>query len=216
MVSNVTSATSTAAANGATKATSAADMQNQFLTLLVAQLQNQDPTSPMDNAQMTSQMAQISTVSGIEKLNDTVSNVTGQFAQMQMLQGTSLIGHSILTSGNGLSVTDSGQASAAFDLDSAASNATVTITNSAGELVDTLKLSGLNAGRNYFSWDASNYSGDKTQLRYGVQATANNAEVKATTLTASNVLAATVSNGALKLELANGSSVDYNSIKSVF
>lgn len=216
MVSNVTSATSTAAANGTTKATSAADMQNQFLTLLVAQLQNQDPTSPMDNAQMTSQMAQISTVSGIEKLNDTVSNVTGQFAQMQMLQGTSLIGHSILTSGNGLSVTDSGQASAAFDLDSAASNATVTITNSAGELVDTLKLSGLNAGRNYFSWDASNYSGDKTQLRYGVQATANNAEVKATTLTASNVLAATVSNGALKLELANGSSVDYNSIKSVF
>lgn len=216
MVSSVTSSTGTTTATAASNTTSAADMQNNFLTLLVAQLQNQDPTNPMDNSQMTSQMAQISTVSGIEKLNDTVSSVTSQFSQMQMLQGSSLIGRVVLTEGNGLAVSEEGQASAAFDLESAASNATVTITNNAGELVDTLKLTGLSAGRNYFSWDASQYVGDSSQLRYSVQATTANSEVKATPLNASGVLAATVSSGKLMLELANGKTVDYSSVQSVF
>lgn len=216
MISGVNSSSTSSGTGGTSSVTSAEDMQNQFLTLLVAQLQNQDPTSPMDNAQLTSQMAQISTVSGIEKLNNTVSSVTSQFSQMQMLQGTSLIGRTILTPGNGLAMTESGLATAAFDLDSAASNATITITTSAGELVDTVKLTGLSAGRNYFNWDSSNYSGDKTQLRYGVQATTANSEVKVTPLNASSVLAATVSSGKLMLELANGESVDYSSVQSVF
>jgi flagellar basal-body rod modification protein FlgD len=217
MVSSITSATSaTSSASSTTSATSAEDMQNQFLTLLVAQLQNQDPTEPMDNSQLTSQMAQISTVSGIEKLNNTVTSVTSQFSQMQMLQGTSLIGHTVLTAGNSLAVTEDGQATAAFDLDSAASNATVTITNSAGELLDTVKLTGLSAGRNYISWDASNYSGDKTQLRYAVEAKTANSDVKVSPLAAANVVAATVSSGKLVLELSNGSNVDYSSVQSVF
>ena len=82
---STTSASGVGTQAGSGTATNAAEMQNQFLTLLVAQLKNQDPTSPMDNAQMTSQMAQISTVSGIEKLNDTVNSVTSQFSTMQML-----------------------------------------------------------------------------------------------------------------------------------
>lgn len=216
MVSSISSATGTGSTGNGNNATTAADMQNKFLTLLVAQLKNQDPTNPMDNAQMTSQMAQISTVSGIEKLNDTVSSVTSQFAQMQMLQGSSLIGHTVLTEGNGLAVTDEGQASAAFDLDHPAATAVVTITNGAGELVDTVKLTGLTAGRNYFNWDGSNYSGDKSTLHYSVQAANSETAVKVTPLTASSVIAATVSNGKLMLELGNGSTVDYSGIQSIF
>ena len=216
MVSSVSSTSNNTSSLGTSSTTSAADMQNQFLTLLVAQLQNQDPTSPMDNAQLTSQMAQISTVSGIEKLNDTVSSVTSQFNQMQMLQGSSLIGHTVLTEGNGLALTDEGQGTAAFELAGKAANVTITISNSSGELVDTVEMSGLDAGRNYFTWDGSNYTGDKSQLKYSVKAANADTTVKVTPLTASNVVAATVSNGKLVLELGNGSTADYSSVQSVF
>ncbi|MDU1756995.1 MAG: flagellar hook capping FlgD N-terminal domain-containing protein, partial [Citrobacter sp.] len=56
----------------------AADLQSSFLTLLVAQLKNQDPTNPMQNNELTTQLAQISTVSGIEKLNTTLGSISGQ------------------------------------------------------------------------------------------------------------------------------------------
>lgn len=215
MINGVNSTSGTSSSNGV-GATTAQEMQDKFLTLLVAQLQNQDPTSPMDNAQLTSQMAQISTVSGIEKLNDTVSSVTSQFNQMQMLQGSSLIGHTVLTEGNALALTDEGQGTAAFELAGKAANVTVTITNAAGELVDTVEMTGLDAGRNYFTWDGSDYAGDKSQLRYSVKATNAESTVNVTPLTASNVVAATVTNGKLMLELGSGATVDYSGIKSVF
>jgi len=52
---------------------SVADVQDRFMTLLVTQMKNQDPLNPMDNAQVTSQMAQLATVTGIDKLNDTMA-----------------------------------------------------------------------------------------------------------------------------------------------
>ena len=81
--------TASAATNGVSVASSPAASSNadatitseRFLKLLVAQMQNQDPLSPMDNAQVTSQMAQINTVSGIEKLNTTVEGLNNQFVQ---------------------------------------------------------------------------------------------------------------------------------------
>ncbi len=66
----------------------AADLQSSFLTLLVAQLKNQDPTNPMENNELTSQLAQISTVSGIEKLNTTLGSISGQIDNSQSLQAS--------------------------------------------------------------------------------------------------------------------------------
>jgi len=215
MISGVSS-TSTGSSTSGTKATSASDMQDQFLTLLVAQLKNQDPTQPMDNAQLTSQMAQISTVSGIEKLNSTVQSVTSQFASMQMLQGATMIGRTVLSEGNTMSLTKEGKGTAAFDLEASASNATVTITNAAGQVVDTLDLGTAAAGRNYFTWDGSKYAGDTSSLHFKVTATNGTAQVKATTLAPNAVVATSIANGALMLELSNGQSINYNSVKAVF
>ncbi len=226
-VSTTSSAgTRTAASNGT--ATNAADMQNQFLTLLVAQLKNQDPTSPMDNAQMTSQMAQISTVSGIEKLNDTVNSVTSQFSTMQMLQGSNLIGRTVLSEGNhlGVSVTEGededGNAvntirgTAAFDLDGLASDVQVQITNSSGQIIDTLQLGSANPGRNYFTWDGTGYEGDLTDLRFKVTATNGTETVGHTALSPNAVVATSITEQGMQLELSNGSSIQYGSVKAVF
>lgn len=222
MISGVSSNTSTSSGSGSV--TSAADMQDQFLTLLVAQLQNQDPTNPMDNSQLTSQMAQISTVSGIEKLNSTVESVTIQLASMQMLQGVSMIGRTVLSEGNQLGLaakeaedgTKHLTGTAAFDLDASASNVTVTITDANGKIVDTIEMGSANAGRSYFTWDGSNYTGESMDLRFKVTATNGDAAVKSTTLSPNAVVATSISNGSLMLELANGESINYNSVKAVF
>ncbi len=224
MISGVSSTSTGSSSTSGTKATSASDMQDQFLTLLVAQLKNQDPTQPMDNAQLTSQMAQISTVSGIEKLNSTVESVTSQFASMQMLQGVSMIGRAVLSEGNQLGLaakeaedgTKHLTGTAAFDLDASASNVTVTITDANGKIVDTIEMGSANAGRSYFTWDGSNYTGESMDLRFKVTATNGDAAVKSTTLSPNAVVATSISNGSLMLELANGESINYNSVKAVF
>ena len=81
---------------GGTLASSTADeSQDRFLKLLVTQMRNQDPMNPMDNAQVTSQMAQISTVTGIEKLNDTMQAMNASTLQSQTLQGAAMLGRTV-------------------------------------------------------------------------------------------------------------------------
>lgn len=131
--------------------------QDRFLKLLVAQLNNQDPTNPMDNAQMTSQMAQINTVSGIQQLNETMKSMAAQFTAMQALQGTALLGRDVLTQSNTLSV-DAGKAKGAIDLSGNADSVTVEIKSPGGQVMDTLHLGAMAAGRHAFEWDASKRS----------------------------------------------------------
>ena len=88
-------------ANGTSSGKSAAqDLQNNFMTLLITQLKNQDPLKPMENAELTSQLAQINTVQGIQDLNKTMSNITTQINTSQQIQAASLIGHGVLVPGD--------------------------------------------------------------------------------------------------------------------
>ena len=217
----------TGAKSGANGNTSQ-DLSNNFLTLLVAQLKNQDPTAPMDNAQMTSQMAQISTVTGIEKLNDTVNSVTSQFSTVQMLQGSNLIGRTVLSEGNELGVavqetedadgnkTTTTRGTAAFDLDGVAGDVQVQITNASGQVIDTLQLGAANPGRNYFTWDGSNYDGDVSNLQFKVVATNGQDTVQSTALAPQAVVGTSITDQGMVLELANGKSIGYSNVKAVF
>ena len=74
--------------------------QDKFLTMLVAQMSNQDPMNPMDNAEVTSQMAQINTVTGIQQLNKTMTDMASKFGSQQALQGVSAIGRTAMVEGN--------------------------------------------------------------------------------------------------------------------
>ncbi|MFE8153174.1 flagellar hook assembly protein FlgD [Brenneria goodwinii] len=150
------SVTATSSSTGSTSA----DLQSEFLTLLVAQLQNQDPTDPMDNSQLTSQLAQISTLSGIEKLNTTLGSISGQLDTSQALQASTLIGHGVLISGNSIVVGENSSVTPfGIELDSAASNVTVTIKNSSGSTIRTVSLGEQSAGIQTYSWDGTDDSG---------------------------------------------------------
>ncbi|HEX6723474.1 MAG TPA: flagellar hook capping FlgD N-terminal domain-containing protein, partial [Burkholderiaceae bacterium] len=102
----ISSSSGTGSAASTSNAAANANSEVRFLKLLVAQLQNQDPLNPMDNAQVTSQMAQIQTVSGIEKLNSTVLGLNAQFAQLQTLGGAALVGRHVLIEGNRMAAAD--------------------------------------------------------------------------------------------------------------
>ncbi|MBZ0225200.1 MAG: flagellar hook capping FlgD N-terminal domain-containing protein [Comamonas sp.] len=189
-------------------------MQDRFLKLLVAQLQNQDPMNPMDNAQMTTQMAQINTVTGLQQLNQTVQSMSQQFAGMQQLAGVSLIGHAVLADGDSLT-TSGGQAQGLFDLAQAATDAKVEIVTPGGNVVGTVPLGALDGGRHAFTWDASSYDGDLSALRYRVVASNGKTSVQATPLTQQTVLATGSGDKGLMLTLGNGATVAYSDIHGV-
>jgi flagellar basal-body rod modification protein FlgD len=205
------STSGTAAAGTAAKAdTSATD---RFLKLLVTQMQNQDPLNPMDNAQVTSQMAQISTVSGIQDLNTTVTGLNAQLAQSQALQAASLVGHGVTLAGNKLDVAaNDGSGIGGFNIESAATNVKVTVSDSAGQLVDTLNLGAAPAGMNGFQW-AGAVAGQS--YTFAVSATADGNVVPSSALMRDRVNAVAIVNNKLTLETAYSGAVAYSDVKAV-
>ena len=140
---------------GASSSSSASDLQSNFLTLLVTQLKNQDPTNPMENNELTTQLAQINTVSGIEKLNTTLGSISGQIDSKQSMQASALIGHGVMVPGTQI-LAGKGQATPfGVDLTRASTTTTATITDGSGKVVRTLDLGGLTAGVHTFSWDGT-------------------------------------------------------------
>ncbi|MDZ4075303.1 MAG: flagellar hook capping FlgD N-terminal domain-containing protein [Hylemonella sp.] len=193
---------------------SAADvvgMQDRFLKLLVAQINNQDPLNPMDNAQMTSQMAQINTVSGIQQVNQTLQGLASQFTSMQVLQATNLVGHDVLLPGSALTRDPgTGLAGAAFDLAGNADQVKIEILSPAGNVMDTIMAGALGPGRHSFGWDATNYP--NANLSYRITATSGKSPVSATPYSLDQVQAVGASNGTVTLDMRSGKSVAYASV----
>lgn len=187
--------------------------QDRFLKLLVAQLNNQDPMNPMDNAQMTSQMAQINTVTGINKLNETMSSMVSQLLSTQILQSASMVGHNVLLAGNTLSV-NKGVAAGAVDIGANADSVSVEIQSPGGQVLDTFNLGAKNAGRHEFTWDASAYQGQTVKI--AVKASMGGKSVSATPMAVDTIQSVSNESGTLKLNLANGASVSYTDVAAIY
>ncbi len=147
-----------AKAASAGKASQVADTQERFLKLLVTQMKNQDPLNPMDNAQVTSQMAQLSTVSGIDKLNVTLQALSDSMAASQSIQAASMIGHGVLVTGNGIDLAG-GRAIGGFDLPQSVDKVNISIYDQAGVLVRNIQLGAQPAGIEHWQWDGRNDGG---------------------------------------------------------
>ncbi|MCG2582857.1 flagellar hook assembly protein FlgD [Massilia sp. TS11] len=127
---------------------------DKFMTLLVTQLKNQDPLNPLDNAQVTSQLAQLSTVTGINKLNETLNTLKSSYQSSEALQATSMIGHGVLTPGDGVKLKDS-QAIFGVDLATAADDVKVTVFSPAGQALYSMDLGAKPAGTMALTWDGT-------------------------------------------------------------
>lgn len=221
-----TSATNTvtdpyAAINGTTSKTttktSAEEQQDRFLKLLVTQLKNQDPLNPMDNAQMTSQMAQMSTVSGIERLNSTLNSLVDNIGTSQSMQAASMIGKGVLVPGSQLTLSN-GAAYAGINLASAADQVTLKIMDSSGNVIQTEKLGAHDAGVFNIAWDGVLADGTKAtdgNYKFSVEAVQGGNKVTATALQIGTVSALVRSSNGFLLDLGALGTVDFSDVQQI-
>lgn len=141
-------------------ASAAAGTQDRFLKLLVTQMKNQDPLNPMDNAQVTSQMAQLSTVTGIDKLNTTLQALSDSMTSSsnQTLQATNMIGHGVMVPGSNIDLTK-GAGYGGFELGQSVDKLDVAIYDKAGALVRNISLGAQSSGVVNWQWDGRDNSG---------------------------------------------------------
>lgn len=159
-----TSSTSGSAATGTTSSSTSASGATgglslggtDFLTLMLAQLQNQDPTSPIDSNAFLTQLAQLSEVQGIQSLNTSFSN---SLAASQTMQASSLLGHDVLATSSTAELTSGSSVTGAVAVPQTSSDVKVNILNSAGTTVDTVDLGAQSTGIVGFTWDGTESSG---------------------------------------------------------
>jgi flagellar basal-body rod modification protein FlgD len=195
-----------------------ADAQDRFLKLLTTQLKNQDPLNPMDNAQMTSQLAQISTVDGIEKLNATLQKMLASSASAEAMQAAALVGHQVMVAGSGLQLGDTG-AAGGIDLGASADQVTVTIKDVNGIVMNALNLGALDAGVHDFGWDGKTAAGVKAvngAYSISVSATRGGDKVAATALQLASVQNINQSSQGVSLNLGALGLVMMSDIKQIF
>ncbi|HKB53174.1 MAG TPA: flagellar hook assembly protein FlgD [Ramlibacter sp.] len=217
-VNAVSSTTTDPAAILAASSASGADTQQRFLKLLVTQLNNQDPLNPMDNAQLTSQLAQMSTVSGIEQMNQTLNSMLGAGNSTQMLQSAAMVGRSVLSAGNEI-VAGNGASAFAVDLPASAASAKAVITDGAGNTVRTIDMGALPAGVSAGTWDGTSDAGTAVPVgtyQITVQAANGANPVSGTTLVYDQVTSVSQSAASgLTLDLASGRSIGLADVREV-
>ncbi|CAN7162045.1 flagellar hook assembly protein FlgD [Pseudoduganella sp. LjRoot289] len=191
---------------------------DKFMTLLVTQLKNQDPMSPLDNAQITSQLAQLSTVTGVNKLNTTLDSLKASYQSSENLQATSMINHGVLSAGKNVGLAE-GKALFGIDLATPADTVEIVISTAAGKEVDTISMKNVAAGTMPITWDGK--SEDGTTLADGnyvfkVNAKAGGKELKdATALQFGVVASVSTGAGGVKLNVPNSGQLSMADIKQI-
>ena len=126
---------------------------DKFMTLLVTQLKNQDPMNPLDNAQITSQLAQLSTVTGVNKLNTTLESLKASYQSSEAMQASNMIGHSVLVEGNYVDLSKS-QGVMGVDIGTAADSVKLIVTDTTtGKDIETIDLGAKAAGTYPLLWN---------------------------------------------------------------
>jgi flagellar basal-body rod modification protein FlgD len=133
--------------------------QAEFLELMTAQLRFQDPLEPMENGDFLGQMAQFGTVSGVNELNTSFNSLSSSFQSNQALQASTMVGRKVLIPSEDIYLGATGGLSGSVELEQAAQEVTVRVTNTAGQLVHQQLLGAQPKGLSDFSWDGLDDSG---------------------------------------------------------
>jgi flagellar basal-body rod modification protein FlgD len=186
-------ATGTGTGSGSSTANSASSLGTlggtDFITLMLAQLQNQDPTSPVDSNTFLTQLAQLSEVQGITSLNTSFSSLSNSLTSNQALQASSLLGHQALVNSSTATIAAGATVTGAVNVPQSTSQVTLSITDSSGALVSQINLGAQSAGLTNFSWNGT---------------TGNGTAAPAGTYTLTAQYAGAVSGGTAATTLVNG------------
>lgn len=239
MISNVhavTNGTGTAGNTGATGSSSGTGSSSSggsssangvtlggtdFLTLMLTQLKNQDPTSPVDSNEFLSQLASLSEVQGINQLNTSFSTLSSSLVSSQALQASSLLGHQALVASSTASLsTAGGTVSGAVSVPQTSSQVVLNITNGAGVLVQSINLGAQSAGLANFTWNGQTSGGSAAPAgTYNLSAQVNGVSggTAITTLVGGTVDSVTMGSGSagMTLNIAGLGSVPFSSVQQI-
>lgn len=200
------------------------ELRESFMTLLITQLQNQDPLKPMENSEMTSQLAQINTVSGIEELNSTLQGITSQMDANQALQASGLIGKGVMVPGSNVMLEQDSAGKPyttpfGIEMAQAAASVQAVIVGQGGQIIRRLDLGSVEAGVQSFQWDGKNDQGEAVASnRYTVQLEATDAEgekIESTALNYAVVNSVTPNDGSGNVRLDLGAIYGQTSLNNV-
>lgn len=200
------------------KGNDAQSLQNNFLTMLVTQLKNQDPTNPMQNSQLTTQLAQISTLSGIEKLNSTLGSISRQISSSQSLQSSMLVGHGVMVNGSQILVGKKVTTPFGVDLSGASNSTLFTIKDSRGQIVRTIDAGPLKEGIHTFTWDGTLQDGKPApdgKYSFSVSAAKGTTAVAARPLNYAWVNGVSTVNNTVMLDLGTQGYVNLSDIRKI-
>jgi flagellar basal-body rod modification protein FlgD len=192
-----------------------------FLTLMLAQLKNQDPTSPVDSNTFLTQLAQLSEVQGITSLNTNFSTLSSSLTSNQALQASSLLGHQALVNTSTATIAAGATVSGAVNVPQTTSQVTLSITNSAGALVNQINLGAQSAGLANFSWNGTTGNGSQapagTYTLTAQYAGATSASTAATTLVNGTVESVSMGAGStgMTLNVSGVGSVPFSSLQQI-
>ena len=193
--------------------------QEQFLELMTAQLQNQDPFKPMESGDFLSQIAQFSTVEGIGDLNDAFTGLSQSLVSNQALQAANLVGREVLAPTGVAALRQGGSLRGSVELPAASGEVVVNVYDQAGQLVRRLDLGSQPAGPVAFQWDGLKNDGQFAPPgTYFISAEAGmDGQFEAVeTLLASEVRSVTLSNsGGLLLDLDGIGSLDFSEVRQI-
>jgi flagellar basal-body rod modification protein FlgD len=218
-IASTTSTTSAQASTG-TSATGAAKTmgENDFLKLLTAQLQAQNPLNPMDSTGFTAQLAQFSSLEQLTSINTNLKNLMASQTSLQNTMATDLIGKRIKMTGN--TVTLNGQTALNYSLQGTAAKVAVSIYDAQGALVRTADLGQAAAGNNSYSWDGKDKNGSQLapggQYSFTVAAVDSSGQtVAATPLTAGTVTGVAFDNNMTYLNIDGNTRVQLGDVREI-
>jgi flagellar basal-body rod modification protein FlgD len=194
--------------------------QEDFFALLTKELANQDPTKPVDNNEMISQMTAFSTTDGIANLNEQFKTFASSMSSSQALQASSLVGKSVLVDDNRFSFTTGDTPRGKVVTDQPASNAIIYVENEAGEIVQTVPVGNIPEGEFSFTWDGKNSKGEMAtdgvyRFRIGGLVDGQASELQAMTYRKVDSVTLAGASGQILLNLSGGTSMALSDIVEV-
>lgn len=183
--------------------------QAGFLHLISTQMQNQNPLNPADPTQFLAQIEGLSEVSSLQSLQTSIAGLASGLQGAQLLNGTSLLGHSVLVPGNSARLAAGGNVSCAVTAPAGANSLTVSVTDAGGALVDAFAVAPQSSGYTHFTWNGNTASGNAApagQYTLHVSAAVGGTSQSVSPLVYSQVQSVTIdpSTQTLELNTVNG------------
>lgn len=193
--------------------------KNEFMRLMIAQLENQNPLDPQDNGAFISQLAEFSSLQEMQGISASVNNFTNQFKSSQALQASAMVGRSVLVPASSSPLSAGGTVSGIVELEASTGSLNISIFNGSGELVNQFDLGQQPAGGVPFVWDGTNSKGEQMPFdTYTIKAQANQGgeNKQLNTLLSANVNSVSIAqNGGISLNLSGMGAIPLEQVREI-